>query len=152
MRFTAQTDFGLRLLMYVQASSPRRVTIQEIARQLDLSQAHLMRIAASLVASGFLVSSRGRTGGLELAKRPEAITVGDVVRALEPDFGLVECFPPRLGPCRLIPACRLKGVLERATDAFFAELDRATLLDLVDVNDQRLIRLIGVVREPVSIQ
>lgn len=143
MRFTAQTDFGLRFLMYVQASSPRRVTIQEVAQQLELSQAHLMRIAANLVAAGFLTSARGRAGGLELARDPRWLTVGDVVRALEPDFGLVECFPGRKGQCRLEPACRLKGVLERAEQAFFRELDRATLKDLVDPVDSRLIRLIG---------
>ncbi|HWD37342.1 MAG TPA: Rrf2 family transcriptional regulator [Fimbriimonas sp.] len=145
MRLTAQTDFGLRLLMYVAAHRPRRVTIQEVSRNLDLSQAHLMRIAANLVSAGFLRSSRGRVGGLELAHEPNRITVGDVVRALEADVSLVECFPPRNGPCRLAPACRLKGVLERASQAFFEELDKATLEDLVDPNDQRLIRLIGAV-------
>lgn len=150
MRFTAQTDYGLRLLMYVRANGARRVTIQEIASALDLSQTHLMRIAANLVASGFLASSRGRAGGLKLAKDPGSITVGDVVRALEPDFGLAECFAPRQGACRLAPACRLKGVLERATDAFFAELDRATLQDLVAPDDLALIRLIGGTREKVE--
>src|SRR6185312_9030019 len=106
MRFTAQTDYGLRLLMYVEASRPRRVTIQEISRQLDLSQTHLMRIAANLVAGGFLISTRGRSGGLQIATTSDRITVGNVVRALEPDFGLVECLLPEPGRCRIEPACR----------------------------------------------
>ena len=50
MRLNAQTDFSLRILMYLAAREGVRVTIQEVATKLGLSQAHMMRIAAKLAA------------------------------------------------------------------------------------------------------
>lgn len=138
MRLNAQTDFSLRILMYLAAKGGEGATIQEIATKLGLSQTHLMRIAAKLAGTSLVVSTRGRAGGLALGMDPSRITVEDVVRAIEPDFALVECLAASGGDCSIEPACRLKGVLVSALDAFFAELRAVTLADLTFPNRKRL--------------
>jgi DNA-binding IscR family transcriptional regulator len=66
-----------------------------------------MKVANQLTRAGYLTAVRGRSGELELAKRPDKIRLGDVVRATEPDFALVECFAPD-NQCRITPRCRLR--------------------------------------------
>jgi len=89
-----------------------------------------MKVANQLTRAGFLKAVRGRSGGLSLARRPETIRLGDVLRATEPDFALVECF--RSGnKCLITPRCRLRGVLREALAAFSGTLDRYTLADLL---------------------
>jgi len=130
MQLTAFSDYSLRLMMMATAHSDRLVTIEETARAFDISRAHLMKVAQHLVRQGFLKAVRGRTGGLMLARPPEAIGLGEIVRSTERDFTLVECFGPD-NRCRITPRCRLRGVLADALDAFLSVLDRHTLHDLV---------------------
>jgi Rrf2 family transcriptional regulator, nitric oxide-sensitive transcriptional repressor len=130
MRLTNFSDYALRVLMYAAARSDRLITIEETAEVYGISRAHLMKVANQLTRAGFLKATRGRTGGLALARRPEKIGLGDVVRATEPDFALVECFSAD-NACLITPRCRLKGVLKEALVAFVGTLDRYTLADLV---------------------
>lgn len=134
MRLNTQTDYALRLLMHLAVNSARLVTIQEVADRFSISKNHLMKLASALTHEGFVISVRGRSGGLKLAKPPERITIGAVVRCTENDFALVECFQAGRGECLITPACRLKGVLNGAVTAFLTELDRCTLSDLVQGN------------------
>src|SRR5215471_13236521 len=92
MRLTNFTDFALRLLMYAAAHEDRLITIEEASEVYDISRAHLMKITNALTRAGYLKAVRGRSGGLTLAKPPRKIRLGDVIRATEPDFALVECF------------------------------------------------------------
>ena len=130
MRLTTFSDYALRVLMYAATRSDRLITIEETADVYGISRAHLMKVANQLTRAGFLKATRGRTGGLALAKRPEKIGLGDVVRATEPDFALVECFTAG-NDCLITPRCRLKGVLKEALVAFVGTLDRYTLADLI---------------------
>ncbi|HMM64795.1 MAG: Rrf2 family transcriptional regulator [Mesorhizobium sp.] len=130
MRLTDFSDYSLRLLMYAATQADRLITIEETAEVYGISRAHLMKVANQLTRAGFLKAVRGRSGGLSLARRPETIRLGDVLRATEPDFALVECF--RSGnKCLITPRCRLRGVLREALAAFSGTLDRYTLADLL---------------------
>jgi len=129
MRLTSFTDYALRMLMYAAARDDQLITIEETAERYHVSRAHLMKVANLLTRAEFLRAVRGRSGGLTLAKAPEKIVLGDVVRVTEPDFALVECFGTG-GNCLLTPSCRLRGVLGEALSAFVATLDRYTLADL----------------------
>jgi Rrf2 family nitric oxide-sensitive transcriptional repressor len=64
-----------------------------------------------------------------LAKRPEDINLGEVVRATEPDFALVECFATG-SQCIITKRCQLPQVLNEALSAFFSTLDKYTLADI----------------------
>lgn len=130
MRLTTMTDYALRLLMYAAHQPDRLCTIAEIADAYGISQAHLMKITHQLGLAGFIETVRGKGGGMRLATAPAAINLGAVVRAVEPDFALVECFGTE-NRCALTSYCRLAGVLGGALESFLAHLDRHTLADLV---------------------
>jgi Rrf2 family nitric oxide-sensitive transcriptional repressor len=130
MRLTNFSDYALRVLMYAAVRRDHLITIEETADRYGISRTHLMKVANLLTRSGYLTAVRGRAGGLRLGRAPEQIGLGDVVRATEPDFELVECFATS-GRCRVTPNCRLRGVLGEALAAFIATLDRYTLADLV---------------------
>ena len=130
MRLAEYTDYTLRVLMYCAARPQQLVTIGELADHYRISKNHLMKIVNDLARQGVLETTRGRGGGLRLMKDPEQIRVGDVVRASETDFRLVECFDPETNQCTLSPSCRLKGLFTDALKAYFKELDGMTLADL----------------------
>jgi Rrf2 family transcriptional regulator, nitric oxide-sensitive transcriptional repressor len=130
MRLTAMTDYALRVLMYAGARPDRLCTIAEIADAHGISEAHLMKVAHRLAQDGWLATQRGRGGGLRLGRVPQAINLGDVVRGVEPDFTLVECFA-RDPACVLHGHCGLANVLHSALTRFMDELDRHTLADLL---------------------
>ena len=130
MRLTSFSDYALRVLMYAATRSDRLITIEETAEVYGISRAHLMKVVNQLTRAGFLKATRGRTGGLALAKRPDKIRLSDVIRATEPDFALVECFTPG-NNCLITPRCRVKGVLKEALNSFVETLDRYTLADLI---------------------
>lgn len=80
---------------------------------------------------GFVGTVRGKGGGIRLAREPDTIGLGDVVRHTEPDFAFVPCLTPSDGSCVILPACVLRHAIEQARDAFLAVLDRYTLADLI---------------------
>ena len=130
MRLAEYTDYTLRVLMYCAARPQQLVTIGELADHHAVSKNHLMKIVNDLARQGVLETMRGRGGGLRLLKDPASIRVGDVVRASETDFRLVECFDASTNLCGLSPSCRLKQVFDAALRAYFRELDAATLADI----------------------
>lgn len=131
MRITQHTDYALRVLMYVGGNPGRFVTIAEIAERFAISRTHLMKVVNQLVREGFLEGQRGKGGGLRLAMRPDQIRVGNVLRTMESDMKLVECFDNK-GACLVDRGCRLKRAFSEALDAFLAVLDRYSLKDLLD--------------------
>jgi Rrf2 family nitric oxide-sensitive transcriptional repressor len=131
MRLAEYTDYTLRVLMYCATHRHDLVTIGELAEHHGLSKNHLMKVVNDLARQGLVETTRGRGGGLRLLKAPESIRIGDVVRASETDFRLVECFDLRTSACTLMPSCRLKLLFDDALRAYFDALDGATLADMV---------------------
>ncbi len=129
MQLTSFSDYALRVLMFAQAAGDRLVTIAEMAEAYDISRAHLMKVVNALTRAGYLHAVRGRSGGLRLAMPASEIVLGDVVRATEPDFALVECFATG-NQCVITRCCKLQGVLGAALDAFLAVLDQQTLASI----------------------
>ncbi|WP_188796025.1 RrF2 family transcriptional regulator [Dyella nitratireducens] len=130
MRLTYQTDYALRMLMYLAVQGDRRSSIHEIATQYGISENHLMKVTQRLSALGYVDALRGRSGGLKLAGKPEDIRIGDIVREMEPDLEIVECFGAE-NTCTITPACALRHVLDEARQSFLAVLDSYTLKQLV---------------------
>ena len=132
MRLTQWTDYSLRVLMHCAANEdrPQATTIGEIAQAHDISRSHLTKIVMTLAAQGFLVTTRGRGGGLRLKRPAASITVGEVVRHTETDFQQVECFNRDTNQCAMDGRCGLKQAIGRALASYLAELDRVTLADI----------------------
>ncbi|RYG36121.1 MAG: Rrf2 family transcriptional regulator [Burkholderiales bacterium] len=126
MRLTRYTDYALRVLIYLGARPDALCSIAEISRAYDISQNHLMKVVNDLVNAGYLASTRGRFGGIKLARPAGQINVGAVIRHTEDGFDLVDC-----GECIIAPACGLTGALRQALAAFLGVLDGYTLADLI---------------------
>jgi Rrf2 family nitric oxide-sensitive transcriptional repressor len=129
MRLTAFTDFGLRALMRLAGEPDRSFTTDEIATEFELSRHHLIKVVQGLAEAGYVHTQRGAGGGFRLARPAAAITLGQVVRDLERDQPMVECFRADGGACVLTPQCRLRKRLAAAREAFLDELDATTLAE-----------------------
>ena len=121
MQLTQHTDFGLRLLIAL-VRAEGAVSLPAFAAAQRLSYNHVAKVAQALARGGFVVGRRGRGGGVALARPAEEITLGEVVRALEPGMRLVDC-----ARCELRFDCATMGVLDQALNAFLAVLDRTSL-------------------------
>lgn len=130
MRLTIYADYSLRLLIYLALRPERSATVPEIADAYGISRNHLVKVTHQLGLEGFLVTTRGRHGGLRLARPASQITAGEIIRRMEPDFALVSCFPPTDADCAILPGCILRKALSEARDAFLTTLDGYTLQDL----------------------
>lgn len=125
MRLTTFSDYTLRTLMFLAVRG--QSTIAEISNLYGISETHLTKVIHQLGLAGDIETTRGRNGGIRLAKSPAHIAVGDVVRRTE-DLALVTCFHG--GACLISPACVLQAALKEAMAAFLAVLDRYTIADL----------------------
>lgn len=131
MRLLRSTDLALRVLMRLVVAGDSNPTTRDVAAAVDVPYTHAAKVVAELQHMGLLTARRGRGGGLALTERGRAASVGAVVRAFEGEGDVVDCEgTPALAPCPLRSACRLRGALRRAQEAFFASLDPLTVADL----------------------
>jgi Rrf2 family transcriptional regulator, nitric oxide-sensitive transcriptional repressor len=131
MRLSAYSDYSIRVLMYAALRDPARVTIDEVAGAFGISRHHLVKVVHDLGSSGYLRTHRGVGGGFTMGRTPGEIRLGDIVRHGEETETVIDCLDGGRRPCRLLPCCRLKGVLDEAAAAFFEVLDGYTLADLL---------------------
>ncbi|MCX4918668.1 Rrf2 family transcriptional regulator [Streptomyces sp. NBC_00687] len=144
MRLTKSTDLALRIVMSLAAiGEGSTTTIRKIAEAMEVPYSHLTKVAAQLQHLGLVESRRGRGGGLSLTARGRRASVGGLVRALEGEGDVVDC--EGATPCPLNAACRLRGALRRAQEAFYASLDPLTVDDLAQApTGPVLVALVGV--------
>ncbi|RLQ23833.1 Rrf2 family transcriptional regulator [Seongchinamella sediminis] len=141
MRLTRFTDYALRVLIYLAANDNQPATIAQIATKFRISRNHLMKVVPELSQQGYIIGQRGKGGGLRLAMAPEDINLGELVRAMENDWVIAECFGDN-NQCLLTPACALQPILREALTAFLNVLDGYSLADIV--NGRRGERLAGI--------
>lgn len=130
MRLTMYTDYSLRVLLYLASKEDESVTITELADFYQISRNHLVKVVHNLALKGYILTTRGRNGGIRLARPSADVSIGEVVRATEPDFDLLECFNPVTDKCVITRSCGLKSVIFKAQENFISELDMYTLADL----------------------
>ncbi|AYN19781.1 RrF2 family transcriptional regulator [Alcaligenes aquatilis] len=130
MRLTNLTDYALRQLMYLGQNEDRLCTIAEIAQYHQISQAHLMKVTHLLSKGGWIQTQRGKNGGMRLARAPEAINLGELVRYTETDLAVVECLGSGTH-CILSGRCNLSNILKQALVQFLSYLDNYTLRDII---------------------
>lgn len=124
------TDYALRLLIFLAQQPDRLCTIAEISGHYGISEAHMMKITHQLGLAGWIETVRGKGGGMRLARTPQDISLGEIIRSMEPDFSVVECLAP-INHCVLTGSCRLTGVIEGALHSFMQHLDGHTLADVL---------------------
>jgi Rrf2 family nitric oxide-sensitive transcriptional repressor len=131
MRLLRSTDLALRVLMRL-ATVPQDAnpTTREVAEAIAVPYTHTTKVVAELQRMGLVDARRGRGGGLSLTAAGRTGSVGAVVRAFEGDGEVVDC-EGGSAPCPVLPACRLRGALRQAQEAFYASLDPLTVADMV---------------------
>lgn len=134
MRLTTQTDFALRTLMYLTARSGR-ATIAQVAELFGISAHHVAKVVNLLARLGYVRSIRGIGGGIELARRPEEVRLGDFIEALEGNMHLLECVETEQ-LCAIQSFCKLKGVLAEAERVQIEYLNSVTLRDVTPTGRQ----------------
>ena len=139
MQLTRYTDNALRVLMYLALRPEKLGTIGEIAQKFNMNRHLLTKVIHRLAFLGYVFSVQGRGGGIRLARPAEDITVGMVVRDMEATLDLIDCDTK---PCPIMPACTLKGAVNRATESFLAVLDEYTIADIVE-SRTTLLELVG---------
>lgn len=135
MRLTLRTNLAMRCLMVCAVNPTRVVRKSDIAQSCNASENHLGLVIHQLAQRGFIETLRGRSGGIRLARTPEEISVGRVLRDLEACLPFAECFDADHNNCPLSPNCALRGVLGDALEAFYEKLDPVSLADLVRGNE-----------------
>ena len=134
MRLTLRTNLAARVLMFCGVNTDQTVRSSEIAEATNASGNHLSQVIHKLQQFGYVETRRGRGGGLMLARKPEAISIGALFRDFEAEVPFTECFDAANNNCPLIETCRLNTYIKKALDAFYSELDEVTLADLVKDN------------------
>ena len=129
MRLTRFTDLALRVLMRLAVQEGELPTTREVAGAMEVPYTHTAKVVARLQRMGLVEARRGRGGGLALTEAGRRASVGALGRELEGPGDVVDC--EGATPCPLASACRLRGALRQAQEAFFATLDPLTLTDLV---------------------
>jgi len=140
MQIDKFSDYALRVMMVLAVRSPQRASAREIAGVFGISENHVAKIATALVREGYVVSQRGRAGGLSLAIPAVEISVGGLLRRIKSQPPVAECFAES-GSCLIMPACGLRSPLKEAQEAFFAVLDGYSLADITK-QQQALARLL----------
>ena len=143
MQLTHYTDYSLRVLVYLSLKKNNSVTISEIADYYKISRNHLVKIVNNLANLGYITTVRGKGGGMHLALPAEEINIGEVIRHVEPHFNIVECFSEDHTNCRIEPICKLKRVLQSASDSFLAELDQYSLQDVISNQNIKKISIVN---------
>jgi Rrf2 family protein len=131
-----KTKYALKALV---ALARRReegtLSVADIARTERIPRSFLGNILLELKAAGFVASARGRTGGWALARRPSAIRIGRVVRALEGPLAPLPCVSRTAyrpcADCRDERACEVRFLMKRVRDETARILDGTTLEDAV---------------------
>jgi Rrf2 family transcriptional regulator, nitric oxide-sensitive transcriptional repressor len=136
MNLSAFSDYALRILIYLAVSEESTASAQRVADRYGISFHHVAKVAQWLAREGYVVSTRGRGGGMILARPAHDITIGEVIRKIESGTQVVECVQSSGGHCAILGGCGLRGILWSAREDFFRALDKKTLLDAVGAKDR----------------
>jgi Rrf2 family nitric oxide-sensitive transcriptional repressor len=134
VRFSLQTDYALRTLMYL-AARRERATIEDVATLFGISKTHVAKVVNQLARLGYVRSVRGIGGGIELCRDPADVSVGEIVVAFEGSLHLLDCVAME-NVCSIERFCKLKGVLAEAERRQLEYLSNVKLADILPTRRQ----------------
>ena len=92
MQLSKFTDYSFRALIYLADKKDSLATVEELANALDISEHHLKKIIHKLAKTNYVISIKGRGGGLKLGMEPKDINLGEILKITEDNLNIVECF------------------------------------------------------------
>ena len=129
MELSKRVDLGFRALVYLALlEDDKQATIQEIAQVYNEPKSHLMKIVNALVNAGIVGATRGKYGGVRLKKCASQIRLNSIIEALEPSMLTINCSKRN---CIIEDACGLPRILNKARQAYMAELEVYNLSDII---------------------
>ncbi len=131
LRFSQSTDLAIHgLWALARLETGRFILLSDIASHQHVSESYLSKVFQRLTRAGLTRAMRGKRGGYTLARPPVDITVGDVVRAMDPEPPMYQCMAQERC-CEAVGNCLLLRVFAEAEQHMYAVLDRVTLADLL---------------------
>lgn len=131
MQLSKFTDYAFRTLIYLAMNSDEHLIIEDLSRELNISKDHLKKIIHKLGKTEYIISTKGRNGGIRIGLKPSDINLGEVIKLTEENLNLVQCMnTPELCPL-MERGCKLKGVLENSLEKFIEEMEKYTLQDIL---------------------
>jgi len=135
MRLTTKSRYGTRLILDLAANAKAGpVPLGDVSKRQNISLKYLEQLIIKLKKAGLVKSHRGPFGGHMLAKAPNKITVGDIVRTLEESTAITDCAERDVqlcGVCNQAGDCLSRWVWIEASKAMFDRLDKITIGSLI---------------------
>ena len=135
MRLTTKSRYGTRLVLDLAANAKTGpVPLSDVSKRQNISLKYLEQLIVKLKKAGLVKSQRGPFGGHMLAKSPNQISVGDIVRTLEESTAITDCAERETqlcGVCNLAGDCLSRWVWIEASKAMFDRLDKITIGGLI---------------------
>lgn len=131
IRMTKQADYGIVLMTRLAAEPEQLFSAAELAEECQLPQPTVSKILKGLTRTGLLDSQRGVNGGYALSCEPEAISVAEIITALEGPIAITECIDDTPGECSQEPFCPTRGNWHRINEAIRGALEAITLAEMV---------------------
>ena len=133
LQLTRRTEYGLLALVHIADREGRVVSVREICERFPLPRRMVAEVLKDLHHCALVESQRGSSGGYTLARRPEDITLGQVVAALEGAPALTTCESPivmKSGGCEVQPMCPIRSPIHRVRERLWQMLEHTTLSSL----------------------
>lgn len=128
------TDYSFRSLVYLAKNTDRLCTVEELSSNLDISEHHLKKIIQKLAKTDYVISLKGRSGGLKLGCDPSEVNLSDVLKITEENMNIAGCFSGG-DKCPMISdGCKLRGIMNSALSSFLGEFSKYTLADILNSN------------------
>jgi Rrf2 family protein len=134
LQLTKRTEYGLLALTHMAEQDGRVVSAREIGERFPIPRRLLAEVLKDLGRAGLIESQRGATGGYTLVRTPDAITLAEIVGALEGSPALSNCdsaMPEHDGTCGVAPTCPIRSPLHRIREGIWGHMERTTLRSLV---------------------
>lgn len=133
MKLSTKSRYGLRILVQIAAESETRTAVKgkAIAGGQNISEAYLEQIMIPLKNAGLVKTVRGCNGGYALNRKPENITVLDVVELFEGKVQFVKCVGEE-GACERSGTCTVSAVWKHLSEVIRKEASQITLAELAE--------------------
>lgn len=125
------TDYSFRILMYLGNNPDKLSTVDELSSTLSLSTHHVKKIVYKLSKNNYILSLKGRNGGIKLGMDPKDINLAKLLEITEDKLNILECFSIENNTCSLNSCCKLKPIINDALESFILKVSEYTLADIL---------------------
>jgi len=132
LRLSTKGQYGVRAIFEIAKNYKKgHLTIKEIARRQEVSIAYLEQLLNKLSKAKIIKSQKGPGGGYVLCKKPEQISVGRVLKALEGPVAIAQCLGPSAKGCSRVEGCVARLLWKSLGEKIEHFLETVSLKDLL---------------------